>query len=73
MGIDMPQTQQQIIDLQTKISYIEDFVGQLQQVVTEHEKTLQELLEYNKLLSSKLQDIQETIALPPANQRPPHY
>ena len=60
-------------NLEIKLSYMEDFVQQLQGVVTEHTKEIDLLRKENKLLSGKIRDMSEMLQGEIPNRKPPHY
>ncbi|MBR4374754.1 MAG: SlyX family protein, partial [Treponema sp.] len=59
------------VALEMKISYMEDFIGKLQEVAVENQKTIEILRQENKILSGRIQDLSENIEIP--NRKPPHY
>ena len=67
------ETQERITALETKISYMEDYVNSLQSVVLEHTKTIDLLRTENKLLAQKVKDMSELMEGDVPNRKPPHY
>ena len=67
------QTENEIIELQTKISYLEDFLMQLQEVTVEHTKTIERLVKDNQILKGKIQEMAEQLEGEIPNRKPPHY
>lgn len=63
--------EERFMNLEIKIAYLEDFVNQLQEVTVENQKTIENLRTENKILSGKIQDLQDNIDIP--NRKPPHY
>ena len=63
--------EERFMNLEMKISYLEDFVNQLQEVTVENQKIIENLRTENKILSGKIQDLQDNIEIP--NRKPPHY
>ena len=59
--------------LEIKLSYIEDFVQQLQDVVTTHTQTIEVLRKENKILSGKIRDMSDQLQGEIPNRKPPHY
>ena len=57
--------------LEIKLSYMEDFVQQLQDVVTSHTQTM--LRKENKILSGKIRDMSDQLQGEIPNRKPPHY
>ena len=64
---------QLIINLEMKISYLEDFVQQLQEVVLEQGAALERLKAENQPIKTKLADMAEQLEGDVPNRRPPHY
>ena len=67
------QTQQELIALETKLAYMEDFVNQLQTVTVEHTKLIDSLREENKLMAQKIKDMSDLLEGDIPNRKPPHY
>ena len=59
--------------LEIKLSYMEDFVQQLQDVVTTHTQTIEVLRKENKILSDKIRDMSDQLQGEIPNRKPPHY
>lgn len=59
--------------LEIKLSYMEDFVQQLQDVVTSHTQTIEVLRKENKILSGKIRDMADQLQGEIPNRKPPHY
>lgn len=70
---DMDNNEQRIVAAEIKLSYIEDFVNQLQQAVLEQKAELDALRRENKTLAAKLGDIVSLLDDDIPNRRPPHY
>jgi len=70
---DMDNNEQRIEAAEIKLSYIEDFVNQLQQAVLEQKAELDALRRENKALAAKLGDIASLLDDDIPNRRPPHY
>lgn len=66
-----------VADLEFKLSFQEDVIEQLNQVVTNQSIELSKLWEANKLMKKELESAQsQSLAgegLNPSNERPPHY
>ncbi len=65
------ETEERIIALEMKISYMDDFIQKLQEVAVENQKTIEILRQENQILSGRIQDLQDNIEIP--NRKPPHY
>lgn len=59
--------------LEIKLSYMEDFIQQLQDVVTTHTQTIEVLRKENKILSGKIRDMSDQLQGEIPNRKPPHY
>ena len=59
--------------LERKLSYMEDFIQQLQDVVTTHTQTIEVLRKENKILSGKIRDMSDQLQGEIPNRKPPHY
>ena len=67
------ETEERIIQLETKLAYLEDFLNQLQGVAVENSRTIEKLREENKLMAQKLRDLSDHMEGDIPNRRPPHY
>lgn len=67
------ETEERIIRLETKLSYLEDFLNQLQQVSVENSETIERLRQENKLMSQKIRDMADQLEGDIPNRKPPHY
>ena len=67
------ETEERIIRLETKLSYLEDFLNQLQQVSVENSETIELLRQENKLMSQKIRDMSDQLEGEIPNRKPPHY
>jgi len=65
--------QDQINDLQIKISYLEDFLNQLQEVTVEQTKEIDRLKLKNELMIKQIKDLTENAEGDIPNRKPPHY
>lgn len=66
-------TQNELISIETKLAYLEDFVQQLQEVTVEHTNQIETLREENKLMAQKIRDLTEQLEGDVPNRKPPHY
>lgn len=62
-----------IINLEMKISYLEDFVQQLQEVVLEQGAALERVMAESRHIKTKLADMAGQLEGDIPNRRPPHY
>ena len=67
------ETEERIVQLETKLAYLEDFLNQLQGVAVENSRTIKKLHEENKLMAQKLRDLSDHMEGDIPNRRPPHY
>lgn len=67
------ELQDEIIKLETKLAYMEDFLNQLQEVTVEHTNLIEKLEKENKILSQKVSDMAEQLEGDIPNRKPPHY
>ena len=67
------ELQDEIIKLETKLAYMEDFLNQLQEVTVEHTNLIEKLEKENKILSQKVCDMAEQLDGDIPNRKPPHY
>lgn len=68
----MDEHAERMVSLETKLSYIEDFVDRLQTTVVEHTAEIERLKTENRALKTKLTDVEESLQDMP-DTRPPHY
>jgi SlyX protein len=66
------ETEDRIINLETKLAFLEDYVQKLQDVSVEHTDEIEKLREENKLISSRFRELQDSLEDIP-NRKPPHY
>ena len=66
------ETEKHIIELETKLAYLEDFVNQLQDVCVGQAKQIDVLKQENKMMSGKIQDLSDSLEEIP-DRKPPHY
>ena len=69
----MEDQTQELIALETKLAYMEDFVNQLQAVSVEHTETIEMLRKENRLLANKVKELSDQAEGDIPNRRPPHY
>ncbi|MBN1615808.1 MAG: SlyX family protein [Spirochaetales bacterium] len=66
------QGEQRIIDLETKLAYLDDFMAKIQAITVEHTDAIERLKAENRALRAKLGEVEDQLQDLP-NQRPPHY
>lgn len=65
---------QRLVDIETKIAYQEHMISELNEVVFQQQKTMDELKKTVELLKGRLVDIGDMMSAPTqANEKPPHY
>ena len=65
---------QRLVDIETKIAYQEHMISELNEVVFQQQKTMDELKRTVELLKGRLVDIGDMMSAPTqANEKPPHY
>lgn len=62
-----------LVALETKLSYLEDFLNQLQAVTVAHSEQLALLQKENRLIAQKLRDLSDTLEGDIPDRKPPHY
>lgn len=67
------ENEERITALEMKVSYLEDFLNQIQEVAVEQEKTIEVLRKEVKLMSTRLHEISDTLEGDIPNRKPPHY
>lgn len=71
--MDCNELEKEVVSLQMKISYMEDFMNQIQEVAVEQAKTIEKQAKEIKLMSDRLKDLSEMAEGDIPNRRPPHY
>jgi len=66
-------TEERIVQLETKLAYLEDFLNQLQAVAVENSSIIEKLREENRLMAQKIRDMSDQMEGDIPNRRPPHY
>jgi len=64
---------QAIIDLQTKLSFQDELLEQLNQVITDQQQQISRLEIRFEALKSQVQTMQNTQVVSDSNEQPPHY
>lgn len=65
--------EERITQLEIKVSYLEDFMNQVQQVAVEQEKTIELLRKENRLMVEKIHEMVDSLDSDIPNRKPPHY
>jgi SlyX protein len=68
----MNDQEDRIIQIESKLSYLEDFMSKLQAIAVEHTELIDKLKNENRALRAKLGEIEDAVQDIP-NVRPPHY
>jgi len=68
----MDTTNDQMIRIETKLAFLEDYLNKLQSIAAEHTEELDRLKGENRALRAKLGEIDDAMQDIP-NKRPPHY
>ncbi len=69
----MENTEDRFVALEMKVSYLEDFVTQLQGSCVEQAKIIEHLQAENKLMAQKIREMSDTLEGDIPNRKPPHY
>ena len=67
------EIEERLTAVEMKLSYIEDFVNQIQGVAVEQTKTIDKLQKEIKLMSEKIREMSNAVEGDIPNRRPPHY
>ena len=65
--------EEKLTSLEIKISYLEDFMNQIQEVCVEQTKDIERLKKENKMLIEKVKELLDGQAPEIPNRKPPHY
>jgi SlyX protein len=66
-------SEERIVNLETKISYQEDLIQELNRIVANQEKRLARQEERNDIIAGKIKELTDMIEEAPVSQKPPHY
>ena len=69
----MESNSEEIVKLEIKVSYLEDFVNQIQEVLVNQQEEIRVLNEKVKFLTEKLLEISDAFEGDIPNRKPPHY
>lgn len=64
---------EKVIELETKLAYLEDFMNQIQEVAVQQTKDIEKLKVENKILKDKVKDLSDWAEGDIPNRKPPHY
>ena len=62
-----------LTEIEIKLSYMENFCKELQQVSVEHTEKIEKLEKENRLLINKVKELSDNAEGDIPNRRPPHY
>lgn len=65
--------EERLTSLEIKLSYVEDFLNQLQEETVKQAKEIEKLKHDNKILTEKLKDVADNMQGDIPNRKPPHY
>lgn len=65
--------EEKIIELETKIAFLENNLQELSDVVAKQQQDILLLTKNNKLLVDKLKSLDAGSEISPENEKPPHY
>ena len=65
--------EQNLIKLEMKLAYLEDFLNQLQDVTVKQGKDIEKLKSENKVLKDKVKDLSDWAEGDIPDCKPPHY
>jgi SlyX protein len=63
----------ELVDIETKLSYLENTLIQLNERVINQEKRIARLEDENKVMSENYQELWDSVAEDIPNRKPPHY
>jgi len=64
------EPEERFISLETKISYLENYVEELNLVILEQERAIKKLVSETESIKKQLEEKKENL---PENEKPPHY
>ncbi len=62
-----------LTEIEMKLTYMEDFIKQLQEVTVSHSEELTRLRDENRLMASKIREMSDLLEGDIPNRKPPHY
>ena len=69
----MESNLEEIVKLEIKVSYLEDFVNQLQEVLVNQQEEIKVLQTKVKTKKKKIREISDAVEGDIPNRKPPHY
>lgn len=66
-------TEERIKNLEIKLTYMEDFLKQIQEVAVDQAKDIERLKSENKMMKQKIKELVEESEGEIPNRKPPHY
>ncbi len=73
MKMETELLEKRIIDLEIKLSYMEDFSNQIQELAVEQSKTIDLLRKEMKIMATRIKDMSDQLEGDVPNRKPPHY
>ena len=64
------ELEERIISLETKITHLEHYIGELNRVILDQEKTIKKITSDIDAIKNRLEEKKEDL---PDNEKPPHY
>ena len=65
--------EERITELEIKVSYLEDFLNQIQEVAVGQAKEIEHLKAENRLMIEKIKELADLSEGEIPNRKPPHY
>ena len=67
------ETDERLTAIEMKLSYMEDFVNQVQNVAVDQAKTIDKLQKEVKLMADRIREMSNSLEGDIPNRKPPHY
>lgn len=64
---------EEIVNMQIKMAYLEDFLNQIQEVTVQQTKDIEKLKAENKIMAKRIKELMENQEGEIPNRKPPHY
>lgn len=65
--------EKRLMDLEIKLSYMEDFMNQIQEVAVQQTKDIEKLKAENKIMAERIKELIDAAEGDIPNRKPPHY